>query len=348
MPDFGTFIIVDPDVARSLSGFKVEGKWEVRTRPDPSWRFKITRDRRGRTETTKSTPLRGDEELCHELIISCADSDVADAVRSLVHAGVLLTYPDVLNAPITPGAYDLGAFSEERLREPTLSSWFQFYREGGFGILIASRAYGDAALTYALEKYRLSIELDSFTPHSASPIYGQVFPEAYPDTRYHTKAAYAIVTAYSVIEELGLEVRSSPQKPIYLASDEWNPEVRDDVLDRLTRIGADPDELFTWVRRGSETPLERDEPIRGTPTEYYDGIVVRDVYARIEDALQRARYLRNFIMAHKFKDLTSWVSPYEVFNVQSLSRRLLLIRLGIWKLLTDTANVDWDAVLDSA
>jgi hypothetical protein len=72
------------------------------------------------------------------------------------------------------------------------------------------------------------LKLDWFTPHSAAPSYGQIFTNSYIDYEYHVDAAFAIVAAFSVIEELGLEVRSSRENPRFVgaAKDEWNPQVK--------------------------------------------------------------------------------------------------------------------------
>ena len=82
------------------------------------------------------------------------------------------------------------------MRTEPFSSWFTFQDNAVFGCQIAVRAWGDRSLRYAIEKYRLSLELDSFTPHSASPRSGQVFVGQYAEYRYHVSAATAVLVAF--------------------------------------------------------------------------------------------------------------------------------------------------------
>lgn len=195
----------------------------------------------------------------------------------------------------------------------------------------------DKECCYALEKYKLSLELHSFSPHSADPIYGQVFDHYDFKKQTHTRSAFAIISAFSVIEELGLEIRSSAKNPRFLNPDkgEWNPKVLDNVQSRLSNIGIDKTSTFNWIFRGEQTKVEKDfKPYFGYDsewTEYRDN--VRDKTLTFAEAIHNASYLRNFIASHKFNELTEFISPYDVFNLQCLARKLILERLGVWEIM---------------
>ena len=121
---------------------------------------------------------------------------------------------------------------------PPFSDYFQHSNNAKFGCQVASAAWDHRQLIYAIEKLKLSWRLDWFTLHSASPRHGQVFDNLHSEFTYHTNAAFAIIAAYSAIEELGLEVRSSSQKPRFTGAskDEWNPDVKSDLEIELDQL----------------------------------------------------------------------------------------------------------------
>ena len=193
-----------------------------------------------------------------------------------------------------------------------------------------------------MHKWRLSLDLDSFTPHSASPRRGQIFPTHYPDDTYHVKAAFAVIAAFSAIEELGLEVRSSSKKPRFIgdSKDQWNPDVFDDIKNRLCAIGINPHEEFEWVIRGQQRTIEDEfKPVLGKASSWGNGNDVRDRTLSIADAIHYSSLVRNFIAAHKFSKFVGELGPYDVFNVQSIARRLIISSLGVWmKRIDDIVN----------
>jgi hypothetical protein len=208
---------------------------------------------------------------------------------------------------------------------------FTFHEGAVYACHIADRAWGDLVAVYAIQKYKLSLSLDSFTPHSANPRHGQVFENARDDYLYHVNAGYAILAAYGVVEELGLEIRSSQERKRFI-NGEWNVDVYNDCVDRLEGAGANADEPFSWVLRGEPTDLHReiDHHLKTTQG-FQQGGEVRDVEMSLVEALHAVSVIRNFIFAHKFDEVAGSVSPYDVFNAQSLARRLILSYLGLWK-----------------
>ncbi|WP_029034967.1 hypothetical protein [Salinimicrobium terrae] len=189
--------------------------------------------------------------------------------------------------------------------------------------------------SYALEKLKISLELLSFSPQSADPMYGQIFDHYAFEKQNHTRAAFAIIAAFSAIEELGLEIRSSAKNPRFLNSEkgQWNPKVLKNVLLRLEKKGIKESDTFDWIFRGEQTAIEKNiKPYFGIDSEWIKyGEKVRDKTLTFPEALHNASYLRNYIAAHKFKELTEFISPYDVFNVQMLARKLILESLGLWQ-----------------
>lgn len=258
----------------------------------------------------------------------------ATNVQSLIYGGILLAYPDLLNSKMPPDPIAVDGLSPELLADEPFCSYFSYHENALYGCTVASKAWPDSSLIYAIEKLKLSLSLDWFTPHSASPRHGQVFSNEHPEFSYHVNAAYAIVTAFAAIEELGLDVRSSQQKPRFIGQDKdtWNPDVKQNLIDRLNAVGIDDNETVFWVYRGLPTPIESEtRPRLGGTASYSDNDIIRDRELHLIDAIHYASWLRNFVAAHKFRDLAEALSPYDVHNVQLLARRLVLGKLDLWK-----------------
>jgi hypothetical protein len=73
---------------------------------------------------------------------------------------------------------------------------------------IAARAASRLRLQYALAKFKLSCETASFASVDLDPYHSETIPRGHR-AEDHVRLATAIVIAYSVLEELGLEVRAS-------------------------------------------------------------------------------------------------------------------------------------------
>lgn len=89
---------------------------------------------------------------------------------------------------------------------------------------------------------------------------------------------------------------------------------------------------FDWVYRGEPTRIEQNiKPYFGFDSEWTKyGKEVRDKTLTLPEAIHNASYLRNYITAHKFNELIQHISPYDVYNLQSLSRILIVHTLGLW------------------
>ena len=334
--DFHSFILISPkseEVVNSL----VTKEWRLSTSPDPSKRFWQSVDDQIRS-TFRRAEFRGDIEAkmspAIEIVIAAENVGVATNVQQMIHGGMLLGYPCLgeigeLSTPI-----EYGILRPDVIENEPFCNYFHYAENGEFGCQIAKAVWHSRALIYAIEKLKLSWRLDSFTPHSASPGYGQIFENEHAETVYHTKAAFAIIAAHSVIEELKLEVRSSSKKKRFLDNDTgtWNPDVFGELEKRLIEAGVNLSKNFLWVYRGEPTEVENSmKPVLGVLAKYSDGAVVRDREMHVIDAIHYVGYLRNFLAAHKFAEIIRTISPYDVFNTQDLARRLLLESIGFWK-----------------
>jgi len=181
---------------------------------------------------------------------------------------------------------------------------------------------------YAAAQYQFSRA--AFAVHSMDI---QPFKSAHlPLSRFpndHVVFAHAIVSAYSVIETLGLEIRASAINPSRIAGT-WNPIVLQELENRLDAAGVDLTETLLWVVRGPKRRIETRRAVAVLKPARWAGWSVRDAEVQITDAIAYADWLRDRVASHGVKSLTTALSPYDVTNVQHLARRLFLESVGFW------------------
>jgi len=195
--------------------------------------------------------------------------------------------------------------------------------------IIAAKASYRKIYKYALAKYKLASNLHSMPivdidPSIATEHFG--VSTCFDD---HIHYAYSIIASYSVIEEIGLEIRATANKPSRLKNGNWNPLVKIDLEDRLKKAGVDVDITIPWVLRGKPTKIQKVKPLPSKGRcDWARGPYVRDCELKVIDAINIASFLRSKISSHKMSVFAASLSPYDVENVRNLARYLLLIKLG--------------------
>jgi hypothetical protein len=196
---------------------------------------------------------------------------------------------------------------------------------------IAARASLRLQYVYALAKLRLSLETFSVPVIELDPYHSANVPKS-PLPEDHVRIAFAILAAWSCVEELGFEIRASSIKPSKLPDGSWNPIVQQELEGRLRRGHINLKESFHWSLRGPKTGIEKKRApniIQKAPWARYQ---VRDGKIEVIDAIHYVSFLRSWIAAHKTdKRLLRVLSVYEVSNAQFLARRLLMEKMGLWR-----------------
>jgi hypothetical protein len=142
--------------------------------------------------------------------------------------------------------------------------------------------------------------------------------------------ASAVTLAYSAIEEMKLEPRPFGTRQVRIGG-VWDEEAYRDLRARLERAGVRSTAPVIWNVRGTPTRVHKsDRAPEGERMPWTRG-QVRDRGVSVPDALLAASWLRSKCTTHKFAKATPSISMFDVFNVQSLARRLLLERTGIWE-----------------
>tara|TARA_R110002126_G_scaffold218267_3_gene364006 strand:- start:4649 stop:5695 length:1047 start_codon:yes stop_codon:yes gene_type:complete len=331
MPSYCSFLVFRPDeIDLVLSICSGEGL-NVSAIPDPSTKYRFTAT--GTAEISQASALERDfaGELGRLLILE-EDENTTDNFIQLVCASnvVLEGFPD-RGTPATCGFQLDGDLDErETLFENVFRSdgFFQrfIWRESlPSAVALAAHAWGEKKLIYAIHKLAQSYETESVTPHSMRPRYGQAFEKHTDEFASHVGSSIAINLAYSAIEELGLTVQASPKEPRFLPNtpNDWNPKVLEPFLKRLSKSNIEQDATIDWITRGAATELQAFAGI-GEASEFSDGGKIRDSKVSLPYAIQFCEYLRNKLTAHSFKEGTSRLGPYEVYNCQNVARFLLL------------------------
>jgi len=237
--------------------------------------------------------------------------------------------------PIFPfGDINLFAYNDEELKkldkEELAKLRFNSFStlEIPTACLIAAKASHRKKYVYAIAKYNFSVLLYSqfgvdLEPWSAPHLPVSIYPED------HIAFSHAIISAYSVLEELGLEVKASSKNPSTI-NGKWNPKVKKDIEYRLEKAGVDLDDRLLWALRGPQRKLEKRKQIPIFEKMTWSAGPVRDSAVEIVDAIAYSSWLRSYVASHKVKEITKVISPYDVINVQHLARRLLLETLGVW------------------
>jgi hypothetical protein len=139
-------------------------------------------------------------------------------------------------------------------REPGETPAFNSSPNIPLACLIAARASRKLRFVYALARLAISMEIMSVPTIELDPTHSpnipkSVFPEA------HIRMTTAITSAYSCIEELGLEIRASQKNPSRI-NDAWNPVVKNELEQRLRQAGVNLAEEFYWNLRGKRARIE--------------------------------------------------------------------------------------------
>jgi len=285
-----------------------------------------------------SMSISGKTYAAKEVVIHARKDDRAQRAADLIHAARLILNASNVLSHIYPGEHapiwplernyrsksaidDSGDVIHARVMTMNIP----------LACLIAATASWRLQYVYALAKLRLSLETFSLPTIDLDPYHSDNVPKSLlPED--HVRLAFAIVTAYSCVEELGLEVRASNKNPSILPNGGWNPVVRNDLERRLVRSHINLNEQFLWTLRGGRTRIERKRIPNFLRAAKWARRYVRDGEMSVIDAINYTSFLRSTVAAHRTdKQMVRVLSVYDVANTQSLARRLLLEKLRYWR-----------------
>jgi hypothetical protein len=338
---FRTFVVTNPFNTKEIETIEERGVWRLLTRDDPSYRH--WGDNEGKkldvmfTGNGTKAGISNPENLpaCKEILIQAYDEGVANNIASLIQRGAQFSDNDpFIRTPNFQGSIKRPVEESEIEKSNEYTGLFTYQKNALFGCKVAKASWNHLSICYAIEKYFLSCELASIPNELTKPEYGQIFLNQYKEHYKHVKFASAFLLAYSVIEELGLEIRSSKNDTRWVPQGEigkWNPKVKKEVEKRLLERGVDITDPFVWLFRGDDSGLINVPNLNlGTKTNLNSTGAIQDRKMHIVDALHQAGYIRNFFVAHKYNEIVGMMGPYDVYNVQQLARRLILSSIGMF------------------
>ena len=266
-----------------------------------------------------------------EIIILAKNREVAQKAVNLIIGCLNLFNGETM---VSPGEFTFLAHHESDIQDLPMHEKAQFSRCFGtpdipIACKIAARASYRLKYIYGLSKYNFSVSNCSLFRVDLEPhISEHISPSPFPDD--HVRYCHAIISAYSVLEDLGLEIRASQKKPSIIDG-AWNPIVKRDLEERLVKAKININETLLCTIRGPKRKIELKRSPRIKHKEEWLKGIVRDSSIELVDAIAYSSWLRSYIASHKTKEITKVVSVYDVINVQHLARRLLLETLGYWR-----------------
>lgn len=203
---------------------------------------------------------------------------------------------------------------------------------GGFPLAcgVAAKASRRTKWVYAVARYKFSLSLFSVHHVDLEPFRSRhLAVSSFPGD--HVMFSHAIISAYSAVEDLGLELRASASTPSRI-NGQWNPVVKQELEARLRKSHVDLGETILWTVRGPRRKIEKKRPVPAMARAPWAGWPVRDAELHITDGIAYSDWFRDCVASHGVRDLTRVLSPHDVVNVQRLAQRLLLESLGFWRI----------------
>jgi len=283
-------------------------------------------------ESNPSSHIVTGGEPAKEIIVYAQSADRAQHVVDMVLAAYCLYTGELLVSDRMP-VFENRADTIDEIEEQLLAG-------GGHSIgvyhlpvscLIAAKASQKSVYQYAIFKNLLSCRTVPLGARSLDPQGdwepGKVISALPKD---HVSNANAITVGYSVLEELSFDIHASSEVPSKI-NGRWNPEVKRDLQERLTKARINLSEPILWHLRDTPTRIERVRKPPGLQKCEWARFRIRDVYLDAIEAIAYASWLRSKISAHRLPMLAKSLTVYDVANVQHLARRLLLEALGFWR-----------------
>lgn len=254
------------------------------------------------------------------LIFSSLILETGDTMGGILRDQQPIVYSEQEGLPEETPKYLADSITNYHLDTPGLS----------IACLIALKASRNKRFSYAISKYKLSCDTFSTATVDLDPFHSKNLRLS-PFVEDHIRFSTSINLAYSAIEDLKFQIKANKANPSKLQDGSWNPNVKEDIERRLQDAGVNINELLLWSVRGTQRRIEKERPPIAISKPYRGSNTVKDVEVNIIDALNDASWLRNSATTHGSSHLTPSLSPYDVANVQHLSRRLILESLGYWR-----------------
>jgi hypothetical protein len=264
----------------------------------------------------------------YELIIQASnESKAQQALELFIAALTLVEGHTIYLVSDIPAVFDYTKRKQSVELIPAKSNLHLHSQSGIYAAArIAAKASNRKIYSNSLYKYFFACSQQSNYSIDLSPFHGE-YQKLTRNPLDHIRYGYAILAHYSVIEELGLEIRASNKNPSKLGGD-WNPRVKQDLETRLSKSRVNLSKRAFWNLRSRPTRVHPKEKLVLAGRASWAKYSVRDSTIEIIDAISYLSWLRSKIIAHKLHDSYMSISIYDVANANSLVRQLLFDILG--------------------
>jgi len=254
--------------------------------------------------------IKAQKLIFYASILDCAHYPVNG-----INYGPPRIYPCCNKVVISKENYEyLGLWEEKTELWDSISEWVE----------LACRLSYRKKYQYAIYKYYLGCYLHSNVPKHLNPYenYNLKLPKFEDD---QIRMGLAIVSYYSVIEELGFDLGASKDNPSYIKGAP-NPKLYSALYKKILKCGV---KRVDFNFRGPITSIEKYLKGRGRMGTYkksrYAKSNVRDGSVDLYEAIAIISNIRSSVVAHKTygKPIKS-LSVYDVSNANHLARTLLL------------------------
>jgi len=288
-------------------------------------------------------PVLPNSSIVQEREIIIEAKDIYNAIRAskLIFASLIVIDSCVLmidEIPVVTPIMDNKRDKEDISREKFFitDKINDFKRQNiPLACMIACKVSFKKSYSYALFKYKLGCSLHSNDIVDLDPMHSPYYKSS-PFVDDKIRMGQAIILFYSVIEELGLEIRASHEKQSFI-NKEWNPEVKEELEMRLKKSDINIDDESYWNLRSTPTKIERNlrkqKKLSLLDKAQWAYGYTRDSKIKVIDAILLTSWMRSSVVSHKLSKsnaLINSISIYDVANANHLARRLLLETLGYW------------------
>ena len=185
---------------------------------------------------------------------------------------------------------------------------------------LVRKAETSKELEFALYKYFVAQEIYPIHQMDLDPM-TDIIDRLYLPT-IQTTIGNAVITSFSVLEELGLKENASKEKPSII-SNKWNPIVYDDLCERLKQHNVNPYDKIPWLSRGEFKRPSISQINSSSLCEWSDRIYIMDFDITIVEAILETSHIRNKKASHGNRGKLNLLSVYDIENANALARFIL-------------------------
>ena len=191
-----------------------------------------------------------------------------------------------------------------------------------YACLIVKRAINSQYEKNAVCKYHVAHEVYTLHPMDLHPLEDS-FGESHLLTE-HVRIANVVMECYSVLEEIGVPIHASREKPSVIGGG-WNPIVKEDLIEHLVKNNISPNLDIPWLTRNEIIrPFKTKVVDNNRMCEWSDGKLINDFNINICDAILELSYMRSQLSAHVLNKKVLNLTVYDAENAFSLARTILL------------------------